>query len=561
MSNRTLTLMMGIVAALILGVGVLFVVALAGGGGGNGGGPASTDRDGGDDGGDTGGGSVAGICSGDTFYTFGSDPATVLDPIQVRDEGTAHYIVEIFGGLVTLDPELNVIGDIAESWDILDGGRRYIFHLRNNVVFHSGRLVTAEDVKYSLERAADPANNSPTVTLYLGEIKGLREKFDGVASEISGIRVIDDFTLEIELTEPIGHFLQALTYPVAFVVDRQQIEQDPRNWTRRPVGTGPFILKSFKPAEEIVLHRNDRYHLGVPWLKEVVISLGGGSLLTRYENDELHVGLVPALELDAIRAGQSRLADEYVPRPLMALSYLGLNHNQPPFDDLNVRKALAMALDRDIINEVLLFNAWRVADGILPPEMPGYAEDVAGIPYDPDEAKRLFESSRYAANFPRIVLTYAGSGGDTPDILQVYQQQWQDVLGIQVELQAVEYSQFLRELRRGTFQMYAAGWIADYADPEDFIAKLFESDSPQNELGYVNPEVDRLIAEARVETDQERRFALYHQAEQIVLDDVAVIPTYWPVAHELVKSCVKNWPVTPMTIPKYRYLELEASRD
>ncbi len=551
MSNRALTLMMGFVAALIVVVGAVLVIALLGNGDGESPAPGSPS-----DGGSGGSSSTEGFCRDNVLITFGADPASVLDPIQVRDEGTAEYVVEIFGGLVTLDLNMKVVPDIAERWEVSPDGLTYTFHLRDDVVFHNGRRVTADDFKYSFERAADPANASPTVLLYLGNIVGVRERYANQAAEVSGVQVIDERTLQIRVRQPTSYFLAELTYPVAFVVDREQIERDPRNWTRRPNGTGPYRVKEFVPGQRIVLVRNERYHLGIPKLEEVRFDLGGGSLLTRYENNEIHVALVPAIELGAIKEGRSPLAREYVPNPRMAVSYLAFNAKQPPFDDPKVRQALAMTVDRERINDVLLFGTQRPADGILPPEMPGYDEAISGYAYDPARAKQLLAESKYAANMPRIVLTYAGAGGEPPDVLLAITEEWKQQLGIEVELQATEYSAFLRELRRGTFQAFSAGWIADYPDPEDFLDKLFHSESPQNEMGYRNPEVDRILEQARGERDQARRFELYHQAERLILQDAVVIPLFWPVEHQLVKPCVKNWPVVPMTVPKYRYIEI-----
>ncbi|MEX0781023.1 MAG: peptide ABC transporter substrate-binding protein [Dehalococcoidia bacterium] len=555
MTNKTLTLLMGLVAFLILAVGVVFVIAIAAGGGDDDDTPAGDDQDDNDD-----RDSVGGICGGNTLITFGSDPASVLDPIQVRDEGTAEYIVEIFGGLVTLDLELNVVGDIAESWEVSPDGKTYTFKLRNNVVFHNGKRVTAQDFKYSFERAADPAENSPTVTLYLGLIEGVEDKYNGRADEVSGVEVVDERTLKITITQPADYFLAELTYPVAYVVDQEQIESNPRNWTRDPNGTGPFELRTFTPAEEIVLSRNERYHLGVAKLDEVVFELSGGSLSTRYENDELHVGVVPSTDIEAVEDGSSPLAKDYKPQPRMTVSYFAFNVDKEPFDDPKVRQAMAMAIDRETINEVLLFETQRVADGILPPEMPGYDESVSSYEFDAAKAKTTLAESRYANSMPRIILTYAGTGGDAPNVLQAVADMWQQNLGIDVELQASEYSAYLRELRQGTLQMYSAGWAADYPDPEDFLDKLFHSESAQNEQGYSDPEVDRLLEEARSESDFEKRRALYKQVEQKILDEAIIIPDFWPVEHLLVKPCVQNWPTLSMSVPKYRYLEIDASK-
>ncbi|MCZ2110936.1 MAG: peptide ABC transporter substrate-binding protein [Dehalococcoidia bacterium] len=551
MSNRTLALLMGVVAFLILVVGIVFVAALAGGGGDDGGGtPASPDRR---------PNTSGDICKGNTLITYGDDPATVLDPIQVRDDNTAQYVLEIFDGLVTLGLDLKVQPDIAKSWAISPDGKTYTFHLRDDVVFHDGsRRVTAADFKYSIERAADPKNGSPTVTLYLGNIVGLKDRFNNKANDVAGVKVINDTTVEIDLVQPAEFFLAELTYPVAFVVDKNQIERDPRNWTRHPNGTGPFKLTTYTPGQTILLTRNDRYHLGAAKLDAVDFELGGGSIVTRYENNELHISVVPPIELGDVKSGKSPLAKDYHPQPEMAINYMAFNIHQAPFDDVNVRRAMAMAVDRDNINKVLLFDSQRVADGILPPEMPGYSASVHALKFDVAAAKAALAQSKYAGNMPRIILTYPGSGGDAPDTLAAFQAAWKDNLGLDVQLQALDYAAYLRELRKGTFQMFAAGWIADYPDPENFLDKLFASDSVQNEQGYKDDQVDQWLQQARTGRDPAERYRLYNQVEQKILDDAVMMPTFWPVAHTLVKPCVKGWPQVALSVPKYRFISIEA---
>jgi oligopeptide transport system substrate-binding protein len=545
---------MAFVAFLIVAVGVVFVVVLASGGDDDNapasdGTPAKNNT--------PKSGSAAGVCSGNTLVVPGSEPQNVLDPIQVDDVATSEYIVEIFGGLVTLDRELKVQPDIAKSWDISADGKTYTFHLRDNVLFHSGKRVTAKDIQYSLERAADPVNASPTVVAYLGDVLGVKEKANGKAPSISGLKVIDDQTVQITLTEPADFFLAELAYPVSFVVNKEQIEKDPRNWTRKPDGTGPFKMAEFSPAEKIRLVRNDRYHLGVAKLDEVVFDLGGSSVSTRYENDELHIGGVPAQSLEDVVGGQSPLSAEYHPIPNMATFYLNVNPSKAPFDDPKVRQAFAMAIDRESINKVLLYGYFRVADGFLPPEMPGYKESVHSYSFDPVKARQVLSESSYGTNLPRITFTYGGSGGNSPEILVAIQKGWQDALGVTVELQAVEPSAFLRERRKGTFQIADDGWSADYPDPENFLGKLFASDSQLNYTHYKNADVDNLLRQARSETDRQKRYDLYAQAEQKIVDDAVTIPTFWPVEHMLIKPCVKNYPPISMTAPKYRYIEID----
>jgi oligopeptide transport system substrate-binding protein len=157
---------------------------------------------------------------------------------------------------------------------------------------------------------------------------------------------------------------------------------------------------------------------------------------------------------------------------------------------------------------------------------------------------------------PRIVLTFSGSAAAPSDILVAMQESWQRALGVTIELQAIDTSAFLREIRQGTFQMQSDGWAADYPDPESFIGKLFESSSPLNYTKYTNPRVDDLIRQARTSLDRERRYELYAEAEQIVLDDAVVIPTFWPVDHFVVKPCVKGYPDASMTISRFRFVEI-----
>lgn len=548
MSNRTLTLLMGVVAFLILAVGVVFVVALAGGGDDDGT-PASPNNN-------NGGGSATGICEGKSLIIPGTDPAGILDPIQVTDTSTSEYVSEIFGGLVTISLDLEVVGDLAESWTVSPDGKTYTFKLRDNILFHNNKRVTADDVKYSFERAADPKNLSPTVKAYLGNVQGVLDKFEGGASEVSGVQVVDARTITIALIEPSDYFLEELTYPVSWVVDREQIEKDPRNWTRSPNGTGPFKLAEFKPSDRIRLVRNPNYHLGAPGLEEVIFQLAGGSTRTAYENNEIHVSGVAADELESLRDGTSPRAGEYMEIPQMSTAYISLNTTKAPFDDPKVRQAFAMSIDREEINEVLNFGGSEVADGFIPPSMPGYAESVHSYQYDPGRAKELLAESKYAGGLPRIILSYGGRSGDTPNILVRMQEQWKANLGADVQLEVLDSAAYLREMRRGDFQMSADGWAADYPDPENFLGKLFGTGSPLNYTGYTNSEVDTLLTRARTETDRERRYADYQQAEQVFLDDAAIIPTFWPVEHLLVKSCVKNYPNVSMSIPKYRYIDI-----
>ena len=307
------------------------------------------------------------------------DPPT-LDPHVTTDATSAQIIVEVFGGLVTIDPNLDIVPDLAESWDTSSDGTVYTFRLRQDAKFHDGSPVTADDVKWSLERATNPLTESPVADQYLGDIVGVKEKLEGEATSISGARVVDEHTIELTIDEAKSYFLAKLTYPTAFVLDRENVEANPRNWFRDPNGTGPFRLEEYRVGETLVLGRNEHFHLGAPMLEEVEFILSGGTSMLMYENDEIHVAGVGLADLDRLNDPSNELFPELKTAPAsFSVNYIGLNVTEPPLDDVKVRQALNFAIDKQEIASIVLGDLVKPADGILPPNFPGYDESVPGL--------------------------------------------------------------------------------------------------------------------------------------------------------------------------------------
>ena len=489
-----------------------------------------------------------------------ADPPT-LDPHLTTDATSATIIVEIFGGLVTIDPNLQIVGDLASHWEVLNDGKTYVFHIRSNATFHDGRPVTAQDVKWSMERATDPETLSLVADQYLGDIIGVEAKLEGEADEISGVQVVDDVTIRIDIDAPKSYFLAKLTYPTAFVVDRNQVGSDDR-WFRRPNATGPFKLASYELGERMVLERHDGYHLGAPRLQAVEFILSGGTAMLMYENDEIHITGVGLADLDRLLdpteelSGQLRTAP-----PPFDTRYIGLNVNEPPFDDANVRLALNYAIDRAEIADIVLGDLVVPAKGILPPNFPGYNPDIPGYEYDPDKARQLLAESKYGDDpeaLGLIVLTTAGSFGANVGLdTQVIQEMWRQNLGIEVDVQQTDFAVYLQDLHSRIFQMFEIGWIADYPDPENFLDILFHSESSNNHTGYSNSQVDSLLEQARL-GDPEERYAQYQEIERLILADAPWIPL-WHGGEQylLVKPSVKDYHQTPLIIPKLRYVYIE----
>ncbi|SUZ48588.1 uncharacterized protein METZ01_LOCUS1442 [marine metagenome] len=551
---------------LLLGFGMLFLVAACSGSSGSsettastGDSPEPTASSSVPAAGDTTGSGE--LLEGGRFVRLYVDPPT-LDPHLTTDATSAQVIVEVFGGLVTIDKNLDVVPDLAESWDISDDGRVYTFRIRPDAVFHDGKPVTAEDVRWSLERVTDPLTEAPNVDQYLGDIVGVDAKLAGDVLEISGVRVINERTIEITIDAPKSFFLAKMTYPTAFVLDRENIEANPKNWFRKPNGTGPFNITEYKVGETLILGRHDAYHLGPAKVAEVEMILSGGTSMLMYENDEIDISGVGLADLDRLLEPSHSLNAELTrAAPSFSVQYIGLNVNEPPLDDVKVRQALNLAIDKREIATIVLGDQVVPAKGIIPPGFPGFSELVSGYEFDPIKAKQLLLESKYGNdldNLPPITITTPGSFGANVSLdMEVVLAMWEKNLGITTEFQQTEFATFLKDLNKRRFQMFDIGWIADYPDPENFLDILFYSDSSNNHTNYNNPEVDALLEKARVETDETLRFSIYNEVEQTILDDAPWIPLWYSgERYLLVKPNVHDYLLTPLIIPKLRHVYL-----
>ena len=493
-----------------------------------------------------------------------SDPPT-LDPHISTDYLAAAIVNEVFGGLVTIDPSIEIVPDLAKQWDISADGRVFTFRLEEDAKFHDGTPVTAEDFRWSLERAADPLTESPVTDLYLGDVVGVSDKLNGEAQSIAGLRVIDNHTLELTIDAPKSYFIAKLTYPTGFVLDRENVEGGNDDWIFRPNGTGPFRLERYDIGETILLARNEHYHLGPPFLDEVEFILSGGDAMLMYENDEIHLTGIGLTDLERVQDPANPLSAELVTAPPgFSVSFIAMNLVQEPFDDVKVRQALNYAIDKREIATEVLEDLVVPAKGIIPPGFPSYNADLRGYEYDPKRAKGLLAESKYGGdleNFPPVVISVAGNFGASVGLdLQAMLKTWEDVLGIEAEIQQTEWATFLQDVHKKRFQMFTLAWSADYPDPQNFLDIMFHSQSDNNWMNYHNREVDSLLEAARIEQDQEARFDQYNRIEQLIVDDAPWIPLWHSTERKvLVKPEVKGYYLLPMTIPKLRFVYLDES--
>ena len=490
------------------------------------------------------------------IFLLGGQPRT-LDPAKTLG-GPDGALGLIFSGLVTLDADLQVQPELAAGWDVSDDGQTYTFYLRKNALFHDGRPFTAQDVIFSWERAANPDTGSDTVQTYLGDIAGIQAVINGQTEQISGLRALDDHTLEVTLTASVVYFLQKLAYPVAFVVDSESV--DGRNWEHEPNGTGPFRMQNWEDDEEIILVRNDSYYLDPAQVQHIVYDLGPGLALSQYEDGDIDLVGVGGANLDRVEDPNNRLHDQLQLGASLCTSTIGLNNQIAPFDDVRVRQAFNYALDKELLIETFSGGDALVATGSLPPGMPGYVADPnRGYPFNPEKANQLLDEAGYADRSTFPVLTYTTSGyGDVGGYVTAVITLWQDNLGITIQPVVVDPFVYYDELYAGqTGNIYQSGWCADYPDPQNFLDILYHSSSPQNIGRYVNSEVDALLEQARTERNVPTRLAQYAEIERLIVADAPTIFVSHSLQAVLINPDLDGFMLTPLGVRQWHRVSVD----
>ncbi len=478
------------------------------------------------------------------------DPATT--------HGSGDYL--IFEGLVTYDKDLEIIPALAAGWDISADATVYTFHIQPNAVFHNGKPVTANDVVYSWERAANPDTQSDTASTYLNDIVGVNEMLAGTADHISGLKVIDDHTLQVTIDSPKPYFLYKLTYPTANVVDRENIESG-AEWYRTPNGTGPYRLTRWVSMEMILYERFEDYYGEKPAIPAILYTLYTGDEFRMYEEGSVDMAGVPSYNIDRVTDPTEPLNKELVTSVSLCTYYVKFDVAKPPFDDVKVRQAFNLAFDKEKYIEVVGNNSSIPAKGLYPPALPGYSLDLQGYEFDPQRARDLIAESSYGSveAFPEIVFTTSGYGSYASSLAAAMSEMWQKNLGVTISIKNIDPEIMLnKETEEEYGQLSTGGWCADYPDPQNFADVLLRSGAEMNDGHYSNPELDRILDEAAVEPDVETRIALYQQAEQIIVEDAPYLFLFHGKNYELVKPYILGYVDSPVsTYPLFRYLSID----
>jgi oligopeptide transport system substrate-binding protein len=471
---------------------------------------------------------------GGTAVHFISEPA-FIDPVNAQESEGIEVVHNIFDGLVTFDPiDSEILPAVAESWEANEDGTVWTFNLRQGVMFHNGREVTAQDFKYAWERIVNPENESE-IAYHLSAIQGFDEMQDGSGTELTGVRAVDDYTLEVTLSYAFGDFPYVTGHPSLGPVPQEAVEEG--GWADMPIGNGPFMMaEPWAHDQYIRVVRFDDYYGETALLDgvEFRIMQDEETAFLEFRAGNIDFTRVPSGQLEATIAQYGESEDGLEPSPgaqvlvgpETAIYYIGLQTDMPPMDNVDLRRAVSLAINRQAIADTVYEGSRTPAAGIVPEGVAGFQEDAWEYArYDQEEARQFLEQAGYpnGEGLDELVLGF-NSGAGHEDVMQLVQADLA-AIGIRTRFDSLEFAQYLDKLDEGNeYHLWRLGWLADYPIMDNFLYPLLTSDSADNHARYSNPEFDNLVREARSITDEDERFAAYQEAEQLAGQDAPLVP-------------------------------------
>ena len=531
---------------------------------------------------------LGGVKYGGVFKINETEDFRSLYPLNVT-EVVAHRITnQVYQGMVKLDQEdLSVVPQLADKWEINEDATSFTFHLRKGVKFHDnacfpegkGRELTAKDVKFSLDKICESTPENQMYWLFKDKVKGAAAYFQSTVDKkplpggVEGIKVIDDYTIQIDLDYSFAGFLKIVSHSACWVYPKEAFDMYGIEMRINCIGTGPFRVKTIKESETVILESNpdyweiDEFGNKLPYLDGIKFSFVKEKKAELLEFKKGNLDMVYRLPLEMIKDVVGELEDAkkggnkpYVMQvvPAMSVVYLGMQIKLPPFNNIDVRKAFNYAVDKNAIVTYTLQGEGRPGlNGIVPP-FKGYDyENVKGYEYDPEKAKEHLKKAGYpnGKGFPEITLQINSGGGDrNVQIAEVVQKMLAENLGVKIKIEQLQFPQHLENLETGKALFWRSAWIADYPDPENFLSLLYGGHVPAdistksfiNSVRYQSPVFDEKFNLALREIDEAKRYELFRQADQIAVDDAATMPIYYDENTRLIQIYVKNFPSNAM---------------
>jgi len=458
--------------------------------------------------------------------------------------------MNIFDGLVraeTIAPgQSDLVPAIAESWEISDDGLVYTFHLRKGVKFHNGEELKADDVLFTINRMMDPKTKALNTDFY-DMIKGAKECLNGEADSVEGVKVLDDYTVQITLEEPFAPFLALLAAPPCAIFNRKATTEAGRDFGLIPektIGTGPFKLISWTVNDEMTVEAFDNYYRGRPKVDKMIGKIIPDVATQRmlFENGE-----IDAFDCDFATSQipyfleSEKWSKQVVSGPRVGVYYYHINESIKPFDDVRVRKAFQYAVDRKSLLDKLYNGKGILANGIMPKGLLGYNPNLEQIPYDPEKAKELLAEAGYPNGFDMEIAQISGTTLKRDEVVQAMLAN----IGIKVKIESMDNAAYYGTRSEGKLPMYSNVWSADFNDPDNFFYTFFSrKNNVARSFNYNNPEVQDEIERAREIVDPKERIALYQELEKkIVHEDAAWLPLFSLDHLFVVQPRVKNFKV------------------
>lgn len=483
-------------------------------------------------------------------FNLAANPPS-MDPQLNTDSTSGNVLGHVMEGLTTLGADGNPIPGVAESWKT--EGNIWTFTLRKDAKWHNGDAVVAGDFVAAWERALNPATASE-YSYIMYSLKGAQEYNEGKTTDFAtvGVKATDDHTLVVELKEPVAYFASLVSFYTFAPQNQKFFEEHKDDYATSAeafMGNGPYEFTSWEPENKIIITKSDKY-----WNKdtikidriEMAMINDASSAYKAYQNDELDWAGVPAEELTNLKDSPEKVSWEDG-----STWYFGFNTTKKLFSNKNIRRAFALAVDRQALVDKVKNGAGAVAESFVPGVIPGkkgffredYPQSAYGLTYNPTKAKELFELGlkelgMTASEVGKINFLTGNSDVATKEG-QFYQEQLKVSLGVDVVLEPVTFQIRLQRTTAKDYDVVLAGWGPDYNDPMTFL-DLWLSNSGQNNSGWGKPEYDALIAAAKNETDPAKRMDILQQAEAMLMDELPIAPTFYRLRNSVVKPHVKG---------------------
>ena len=484
----------------------------------------------------------------------GGEPLT-LDPHRYNLNLEEKILTDLFEGLTAHDAQGNIVPGAAESWTTSPDGLAWTFKLRRDGRWSDGRPVTADDFVFAIRRLLDP-QTAASLAFFLYAIDGAADAIAGNAPlDAVAVQARDAHTLSIRLAKPFPFLAERLIYPTGFPVPKHVVENLGDAWVKpgNMVTNGAFTLADWQPQGFVRVEKNPHFRAAGEVALDAVTyfpTADRNAAYNRYRSGELDIiGDFPPGEIDWLRR---EMPDHLHIAPLLSIMYLVFNVTEPPFDDVRVRQALALAVDRELITGRVLQSAEVPSPSFVPPMVAGYGSAVAATPADPERAKALLAEAGYDADNPLTVTLRYIAGADNKKVHVAIAAMWQAV-GVETTLHHAELNAHFAALRQADFQVAQAGWFGEN-NPEHYLELLTSAAGDVNYGRFANPDTDALMAQAKDTVALGARIELLRRTEVAGLAPVPVVPLYAVTIRSLVHPRITGWHPNPRNVHPARYL-------